>query len=230
MNSFECCLNNTPHQKGIHNATDPAFQQSNQMLDPKLKGMTKHGEQNVKYKPAIEREDLQRLKESAIISPTTPQGLLYNAWFHFTLYFCITAVNSTLTATLFFFQFPRRFWKGSDELVWYENRCLGLNKLHSMIKELSKARNLSQSYTNHCIRSTAITLWSNAGLPNRHIMTPSGHSNENSLKSYNASLSSQQLQVCSSVLSSALNPQATQADQSSVGTSSSLNNLDPPLV
>ena len=28
--------------------TDPAFQQSNQMLDAKLKDMKKHGEQNVK--------------------------------------------------------------------------------------------------------------------------------------------------------------------------------------
>ena len=99
-----------------------------------------------------------------------------------------------------------------------------------MMKELSKAGNLSQFYTNHCIRSTVITLWLNAGLPNRHIMTLSGHSNENSLKSYNASPSLKQLQVCCSVLSSALNPQATQSDQSSVGTSSNLNKVDHPLM
>ena len=97
--------------------------------------------------------------------------------------------------------------------MWFENRCLGVNKLRSMMKELSKAGDLFQFYTNHCIRSTAITLWSNAGLPNRHITTLSGHSNENSLKSYNVSPSSQQLQVCSSVFSAAINPQATQADQ-----------------
>jgi len=82
-----------------------------------------------------------------------------------------------------------------------------------MMKELSKAANLSQVYTNHCIRATAITLWSDAGLSNRHIMTLSGHRNENSLKSYSSRPSSQQLQVCSNVLSSTLNPQATQADQ-----------------
>ena len=89
---FECFrvlfLNNPPYQKGIHIATDPAFQQSNQMLDAKHKDIKKHGEQNVKHKPAIELEDLQRRKESAVISPTTPQGLLYKVWFHFTLYFC----------------------------------------------------------------------------------------------------------------------------------------------
>lgn len=112
-----------------------------------------------------------------------------------------------------FFLFPKRFWKGPEESVWFENRCLGANKLGSMMKELSKAANLSQVYTNHCIRATAITLWSDAGLANRHIMKLSGHRDENSLKSYNARPSSQQLQVCSNGLSSALNPQATQADQ-----------------
>ena len=61
--------------------------------------------------------------------------------------------------------------------------------------------------------STAITLWSDAGLSNRHIMTLLGRRNENSLKSYNSPPSSQQLQLCSNVLSCALNPQAAQADQ-----------------
>ena len=33
-----------------------------------------------------------------------------------------------------------------------------------MIKVLGSAAYLSQIYTNHCIRATAITLWSDAGL------------------------------------------------------------------
>ena len=65
-------LNNPPYKKGIHIATDPAFQQSNKMLETKLKDMKKHGEQNVKHKftqtCATEREDLTRLKESAVIT------------------------------------------------------------------------------------------------------------------------------------------------------------------
>ena len=71
-NGLERYLNNPPYKKGIHIATDPAFQQSNQMLDAKLKDMKKHGEQSVKHKPAIEREDLRRLRESDVISATTP--------------------------------------------------------------------------------------------------------------------------------------------------------------
>ncbi|KAK3727618.1 hypothetical protein QZH41_006002 [Actinostola sp. cb2023] len=259
-NGLERYLNNPPHNKGIHIATDPQFQQSNQMLNAKLKTMKQQGEQNTKHKPAIEREDLRRLKESDAMSPLTPQGLLNNVWFHVTFYFCRRGREGqrNLTKSSFefledenrkpyatmahdeasknhpgeitdtpsfeklsrvyqtdhpndgykalrlyleklnpncsaFFQFPKRYWPGPTEPVWYENRCLGVNKLGGMMKELSIAVNLSKVYTNHCVRATAITLWSDAGLSNRHIMAISGHRNENSLRSYNARPSSSQL-------------------------------------
>lgn len=67
-NGLERYLNNPLYKKGIHMAIDPAFQQSNQMLYAKLKDLKKYGEQNVKHKPAITREDLRRLKESEVIS------------------------------------------------------------------------------------------------------------------------------------------------------------------
>ena len=143
-----------------------------------------------------------------------------------------------------FFQYPKRSWKRPQEGVWFESRCLGVNKLRDMMIILSKAVNLSKIYTNHSVRATAITLWSDAGLSNRHIMSLSGHRNENSLRSrekraarglrrhfspppqtfrgslrnthaesllagylrsYNTRPSSQQLQLCSNVLSNALN-------------------------
>ena len=105
-----------------------------------------------------------------------------------------------------FFQFPKRSWVHWSEDVWYENRCLGVNKLGNMMKELSLSAKLSKVYTNHSVRATAITLWSNAGLLNRHIIAISGHRNEQSLQNYNSRPSSDQLQQCSSVLSQALNP------------------------
>ena len=79
-----------------------------------------------------------------------------------------------------FFQYPKRKWS-PDCPVWYENRPLGVNKLGDMMKNISMEADLSQKYTNHCVRATAITLWSNAGLANRHIMAISGHRNEQSL-------------------------------------------------
>ena len=110
------------------------------------------------------------------------------------------------------FQFPKRNWKAGDH-VWYENRPIGVNKLASMMKEISTNAGLSRIYTNHSVRATAITLWSNTGLTNREIMSISGHRNESSLQSYHNLPSVQQLRKCSNVLSVALgddNPQSTE--------------------
>ena len=71
-------------------------------------------------------------------------------------------------------------------------------------EKISEAVGLSKIYTNHSIRATAITLWSNAGVPNRHIMSISGHRNEQSLAHYNSRPSVSQLQNCSDVLSSVI--------------------------
>ena len=37
-----------------------------------------------------------------------------------------------------FFQYPKRSWKRPQEGVWFENRCLGVNKLGDMMKILIK--------------------------------------------------------------------------------------------
>ena len=68
-NGLDRYLNNPPYKKGIHITTDPAFQQSNQMLDGKyLKTWRSTGSKTSNTTCAIEREDLQRLKESAVIT------------------------------------------------------------------------------------------------------------------------------------------------------------------
>jgi hypothetical protein len=102
-----------------------------------------------------------------------------------------------------FYQYPKRKWS-PECLIWYENRPLGVNKLGDMMKDISAEAELSQKYTNHCIRVAAITLWFNVGLANRHIMAISGHRNEQSLRSYNARPSSTQLQQSSDELCRAL--------------------------
>lgn len=60
----------------------------NEMLDAKLNHMKQQGEESVKHKPCIENEDLQYLKQSTVMSPSMPHGLLNNVCFHITLYFC----------------------------------------------------------------------------------------------------------------------------------------------
>ena len=104
-----------------------------------------------------------------------------------------------------FFQYPRKNWSVEDN-VWYEARPVGVNSLDSMMKNISEAASLlHRPYTNHSLRATAITLWSNAGIPNRHIMAISGHRNEQSLAHYNTRPSTTQLRNCSDVLSRSFN-------------------------
>ena len=110
------------------------------------------------------------------------------------------------------FQYPKRNWKPTDE-IWYENRPLGVNKLGDMMKDISTAASLSKIYTNHSVRATSITLWSNAGLTNRHIMQISGHRNEQSLQHYNRRPSTSQLKRCSDVLSEALGNETGHTDE-----------------
>ncbi|KXJ09661.1 hypothetical protein AC249_AIPGENE13996 [Exaiptasia diaphana] len=104
--------------------------------------------------------------------------------------------------------------KSYKESCWYENRPLGVNKLSTMMKDISTAAELSKIYTNHSFRATAIILWSHADLSKRQIMAISGQRNEQSLRSYNNQPSSSQLRQCSNVLSHALGDLNASTDQS----------------
>ena len=59
------------------------------MLNAKLKDLKKAGMESTKHKPAIEREDLMKLKSgSDVLLPVNPLSLLRNVWFHVSLYWC----------------------------------------------------------------------------------------------------------------------------------------------
>ena len=111
--------------------------------------------------------------------------------------------------------YPRKNWSVGDN-VWYEARPVGVNSPNSMMKNISEAAPLSKTYTNHSIRATAITLWSNASIPNRHIMAISGHRSEQSLAHYNTRPSSSQLRSCSEVLSRSLAPGSSESSTTAV--------------
>ena len=68
--------------------------------------------------------------------------------------------------------------------------------------------------------ATAITLWSDAQVPSRHIMAISGHRSEASLKSYNTRSSSEKLRACSDVLSGAMSGGPRQPNSPNAVTSS----------
>ena len=66
----------------------PRFKRSNEMLNAQIVHLKRQGKENVKHKPAIEDEDLKKLKTSQAIAPTSPLTLLQNVWFHVVLFFC----------------------------------------------------------------------------------------------------------------------------------------------
>ena len=90
---------------------------------------------------------------------------------------------------------------------------LGVNKLGDMMKIISKGANLSQVYTNHSVRASAITVLSDANVPDRHIMFVSGHSCEQSISRYSARPSAPQLESVSDTISNALQYNQTQSTQ-----------------
>ena len=286
--SIERHLNASPYNRNIHISNDPRFSRSNQMLDAQLVAMKRSGKENPQHKPAIEVEDLRKLKTSAAFSFASPLSLLRCVWFNIVLYFCrrgregqrslstksftfemdasgrkfatmahdeasknhpgglndvqsqekearmyqtedendgskalelyLAKINPNCTA---FFQYPKRNFNYEDE-VWYENKQIGVNSLDNMMKAISKEAGLSKVYTNHSVRATAITLWSNAGVENRHIMAISGHKNPQSLVHYNSRPSTSQLHNCSRVLSEALHGNSARLQSRNVVTQSQL--------
>ena len=297
-NAIERYLNNPPYNRSVK-LSSAVFNNSNRMLNAKIKSLKKQGKENVQHKEAIPVADLKKLKEGPVLRLTNPWSLLRNVWFHVVLYWCrrgregqrnlkpssfqfavdeegkryitMTHDESTKnhpgglhdtatfekTARMYetnsdtdgyralrlylsklnpkceaLFQLPRRDWteaSGAAQTVWYENRPLGVNTLGSMMKEISEKAVLSTVYTNHCVRATAITLWSEAGLADRHICHISGHRNPTSLQHYNSRPSSTQLRKCSDVLSSALtgSSQTTQMQQMSSQQFQSVSSLQP---
>ena len=76
----------------------------------------------------------------------------------------------------------------SDE-AWYCNVPLRKNALGTFMSSIPKELKLSQKYTNHCIRATAVSLLDECNFEARHIMRVSGHKSESSIRSYYRRLS-----------------------------------------
>ena len=63
------------------------------------------------------------------------------------------------------------------------------------MSSISKELKLSQKYTNHCIRATAVLLLDECNFEARHIMRVSGHKSGSSIRSYSRRLSEVKLSV-----------------------------------
>ena len=87
-----------------------------------------------------------------------------------------------------FWQRPRDNATENDN-IWYRNSTVGHNTPGKFIKTISIDAELSQSYTNHCIRASCITALDDCGIEGGHIMNVSGHKSETSIKSYSRNVS-----------------------------------------
>ena len=67
--------------------------------------------------------------------------------------------------------------------VWYCNVPLGEITLGNFMSSISKQLKLSENYTNHCIRTTAVSFLDECNFEARHVMRVSGHKSESSIRS-----------------------------------------------
>lgn len=118
-----------------------------------------------------------------------------------------------------FWQRPRDNVSEVDT-VWYRNIAVGHNTLGNFMKIISCKAQLSQVYTNHCIRATCITALDDNGIEARHIMNVSGHKSETSIKSYARNVSENKKHEMCAVLQKSLHTENIDNSASDVGSNS----------
>ena len=83
------------------------FVNSNKMLECKLKLNRREGKENVKHKPVIQKEDIEKIKSSTFLSFNDPAGLLRRVWFIVTLFWCRRGCESQRQLKTDSFRFMR---------------------------------------------------------------------------------------------------------------------------
>ena len=68
--------------------------------------------------------------------------------------------------------------------IWYSKKHFGKNPLSTFMSDLRRKTGLSHIYTNHAIRSTGITILTNAQFSNANIMSVSSHKSVQNLRVY----------------------------------------------
>ncbi|CAG2251361.1 KCTD1_15 [Mytilus edulis] len=218
-------LKQPPHNKPFDVITDTAFTTANNIFKAMCKKLRKEGKGQIKHKKSVDKGDIKKLYEHPhdegkeyvhkISSEMTKNhqgvdeedfepegGRMYATGtpmcpvLSFKKY--LDKLNPNQTA---FWQRPRDSFDEEDE-IWYENKPLGKNTLGSMMKNISESANLCKSYTNHCVRATCITVLSDSGFEARHIVTISGHRNEQSVQNYVRDTSTAQKRDMSASISS----------------------------
>lgn len=161
-NGIERFLNSPPNNCGISLSKDAQFVLSKQMLDAKIKQLKKEGLQNTSHKPAIELEDLEKLKNSEILSLTQPWFLLGNVWFHISLFWCCRSFKGqrSLKRSSFTFEVDAK----GDHFVSMthdestKNHPGGVSDVESFEKKCKNVQNQQQNRWLHWSRSFSLKI------------------------------------------------------------------------
>ena len=80
--------------------------------------------------------------------------------------------------------FPRPLNNKNQNLVFSPKQVRGEHWLGDFLKYLSKKLGLSKTYTNHCIRCTAVTTGKENGFSNQEVALITGHKDDRSIDRY----------------------------------------------
>ncbi len=84
----------------------------------------------------------------------------------------------------FLWQWPNVHCRYPDKDHWYDKMKVGEHSMRKWMKELSITYDLSQEYTNHCMRKTCTTALAKLGFVVHKIASITKHASLESLKSY----------------------------------------------
>ena len=91
-----------------------------------------------------------------------------------------------------------------------KNEPLGKNAIAKIMERLSVKAELSQRYTNHCVRASAVTHLFQRGVDTKKICSITKHKDERSLTHYINQTTSEQKRECSRILTEAFQPMSKQ--------------------
>ena len=91
--------------------------------------------------------------------------------------------------------------------TWYLSQHYGHNTLDKFMRRISEKINLSQVYTNHCIRVTGVTNLNRSHFTAKQIMSISGHKSLESLAIYQKVTSDEKMMMGMSLTYSLLRPE-----------------------
>ena len=149
-------------------------------------------EQTKNYQGGSKQKD-QAYSDVRMYENTTPLDPVGSFEFH------ILHLNPNCQAL---FQTPNKHFK-QDESRWFRNKPLGKNTIAKLMDNISVKAELSEKYTNHCIRASTVTALYQRGVDTKQIFAITKHKDERSLSHYISQTTSEHKRQCSRLLQEA---------------------------